>query len=45
MSRSAILIVIILLVLLGGAIALSFVNTEVQPEIVEKPIANEKLGL
>lgn len=45
MSRPAILFLIILIVIVGGAVALSFVDTEVQPKAVEKPIANEKLGL
>lgn len=45
MSRSAILFIFFLIVIVGGAAALSFVDTEVQPKAVEKPIPNEKLGL
>lgn len=45
MSRSGILLLLVLVILLGGIASLSFVNTEVQPQPVEKPIANAKLGL
>lgn len=45
MSRSAILFIFILVVIIGGAVSLSFIDTEVQPKAVEKPIPNEKLGL
>lgn len=45
MSRAAILLILVLVVVMGVLAALSFMDTEVQPKPVEKPIPNEKLGL
>jgi hypothetical protein len=41
MSRSSLVIVLVLVVLIGGAILLSTVNTEVAPRPVEKAMLNE----
>lgn len=44
MSRSSILLVIILALLIGGAIYLSRMNVEAPLNRVEKIVPNEKLG-
>jgi hypothetical protein len=45
MSRSAIVLILVVVIVIGGLASLSFINTEVPPAQVEKPIPNEKLGL
>jgi hypothetical protein len=44
MSRPIILLVLVVLAVIGAAIGLSRVNTEVAPTRVEKPVANEALA-
>lgn len=41
MSRFSLLFLIIVVLLLGGIVALGFVNTHVQPVPVEKAMLNE----
>ena len=45
MSRSGMVFLLVLVIVVGAIVSLAFVNTEVQSQPVEKPIANAKLGL
>ena len=41
MSRFGLILIVLLLLIVGGLVFLSTVNTEVQPQTVEKAMLNE----